>query len=106
MAIQYTKSITSMSTEDEGDNTDVVKSAVYNITATEGNKSFASMKTIPLGDVSDDYASYDALTEDVVIGWCEAVMGSSEVVALKRGLEVQFTTPFTIGVPQEKQLPW
>ena len=106
MAIQYTASIGSMSTLDEGGNNDVVKEAVYYLTAAEGNKSFTSMKTIRMGDVGGSFTAYDSLTESDVVGWCETIMGASEVTALLRGLEVQFTTPIAPAEPQDKQLPW
>ena len=106
MAIQYTASIGSVSTLDESGNNNVVKAAVYELTATEGDESYHSMRSVDLGDADDSFTAYESLTENTVIGWCEAVLGSSEVAAMKVGLASQFTTPIASAEPQNKQLPW
>jgi len=106
MAINYSTSILFINTVDEGDRTDVAKEVVYEITATEGDKSFSSMKTVPLGDAGDDFTPYGSLTESQVKTWAEAVIGDAEIAALRTGLNSLFTNPIHSAQPTAKQTPW
>lgn len=103
---QISKRIVEMRTVDALDGfTDVVVSAVYSITATEGGVSVSLPMEVTFDRPGAGFTPFKQLNEAVVINWAEAGFGAAGVNALTQRAN-EILAERLKPVPEVVALPW
>lgn len=61
---------------------------------------------LPQPEVGTDFIAFDNLTNDVVAGWCQQVLGPQFVEGIYNRLSERIDLILTNQDPIRKQLPW
>jgi hypothetical protein len=108
--ITYIWTITSLSTVPRVDaRLDVVVVAQWTLTGTDAIGVQASLNSCSQFILTQGagYTPYDELTEDQVIGWVQAELGTEGVNATKTCIENQITSIINpVVIPAQQTLPW
>jgi len=87
----------------DGSHTDVVVTAAWRCSASDGDKTASNYGSMGFASPGDDFVAYPDLTEEEVLGWCYANgVDKAEVEAnVARELDMLVNPP-TVSLP----LPW
>lgn len=108
--ITYIWTITSLSTVPRVDaRLDVVVVAQWTLTGTDALGIQASLNSSSQFTLTqgEGYTPYEDLTEDQVIGWVQAELGTEGITSAKTCIESQITSIMNpIEIPTQQPLPW
>lgn len=86
---------------------DFVVSVTWSVTAKHGSHSVTTSNVTDFVTPGDPYTPYDALTEDMVLGWVKDQIGSDGVKQVENFLLSQISVMDTPpAAPEVVPLPW
>tara|TARA_R110002050_G_scaffold236893_1_gene372745 strand:+ start:559 stop:921 length:363 start_codon:yes stop_codon:yes gene_type:complete len=106
MAVTYTWAVTSVKTKTEGDNENAVVQTYWTKTGTDedGNEGSFSGATPFTSENTEDFVSFAELTEEVVLGWIQAIVIDSYEDHVNGQIQKQIDEK--IAPVAETAMPW
>ncbi len=87
----------------DGSHTDVVVTAAWRCSASDGDKTASNYGSMGFASPGDDFIAYPDLTEETVLGWCYANGVDKDAVEANVARELDMlVNPPTVAKP----LPW